>query len=88
MDYLTENRGSFVGVLGVIVSSVGLWCAFRTRRAAKSSEKAAREALARTIGSIDVERTVALITRLIELNRQGNWDYALALYQDLKKDTE
>ena len=41
--------------------------------------------MTRTIGSIDVERAVALITRLMEVHRQGNWDYALALYRDLRR---
>ena len=88
MDYLVENWGSFVGLLGLLASLGGLAYAFLARRAAKSAESAAREArqaLTRTIGSIDVERAVALITRLMEVHRQGNWDYALALYQDLRR---
>ena len=88
MDYLVDNWGSFVGVLGLLASVGGLVYALLARRAAKSAEQAAREArqaLTRTIGSIDVERAVALITRLMEVHRQGNWDYALALYQDLRR---
>ena len=88
MDYLIGNWGSFVGLLGFLVSIGGLVYAFLARRAAKSAESAAREArqaLRRTIGSIDVERAVDLITRLMEVHRQANWDYALALYQDLRR---
>lgn len=88
MDYLVESWGGFVGLLGLLASLGGLAYAFLARRAAKSAESAAREArqaLTHTIGSIDVERAVALITRLIEVHRQGNWDYALALYQDLRR---
>ena len=69
-----------IGVGGLVASIVGLIFAFLARRAAKSAEQAAREArqaLTHTIGSIDVERAVALITRLIEVQRQGNWDYVL-----------
>ena len=88
MDYFAENWGSFVGILGVIVSAVGLWYAFRAHRAAKSAElaaKEARQALARTIGSIDVERAVALISRLKDTHRRRNWDYALGIYPDLRR---
>ena len=83
-----ENWGSFVGLLGLLASIGGLVYAFLARRAAKSAEQAAREArqaLARTISSIDVERAVALIALLMEVHRQGNWNYALALYQDLRR---
>ena len=67
---------------------LGLTFAFLARRAAKSAEQAAREAreaLTHTIGSIDVERAVAMITRLIDVQRQGNWEYALALSRDLRR---
>ena len=88
MDYFAENWGSFVGLLGLLASVGGLVYALLARRAARSAEQAAREArqaLTHTIGSIDVERAVALITRLIEVQRQGNWNYALALYRDLRR---
>lgn len=52
MVYFVENWGGLVGVLGVIVSAVGLWYTRRNRRAAKSVEEAAknsRQALTRTL---------------------------------------
>ena len=88
MDYFTENWGSIVGILGFIASVGGLVYALLARRAAKSAEQAAREArqaVARTLSSIDVERAVALISRLKEIHHQRNWDYALGLYQDLRR---
>ena len=88
MDYLVENWSGFVGVLGVIVSAAGLWYAREARRAAKSAEEAAkdaRQALTRTLSLVDVERAVALISRLKLLHRIGHWDSALELYQYLRR---
>ncbi len=88
VDYLTQNWGNIVGALGFLASVGGLIYALLARRAAISAEQAANEArrsLTGIISSIDVERAVALINRVMELHRQGNWDYALALYQDLRR---
>lgn len=88
MEYLAENWGGIVGALGLIASTGGLVYALLARRAAKSAEQAAKEArqaVARTLSSIDVERGIALIGRLKEIHRQGNWDYALGLYPDLRR---
>ena len=88
MDYLIENWGSFVGVLGLLASVGGLVYALLARLAAKSAEQAAREArqaLARTISSIDVERAVAPIGRLKDIHDRRNWDYALGIYPDLRR---
>ena len=88
MDFIIENWSGFVGILGVIVSAVGLWYAFLARRAAKSAEAAAkdaRQALTRTLSLVDVERAVALISRLKLLHRFGEWDSALELYQYLRR---
>ena len=88
MEFLSENWGNLVGLLGFLASVGGLVFAFSACRAAKSAENAAiqaRQALTRTISSIDVERAVALINRLMEVHRRGNWDFALALYQDLRR---
>ena len=88
MGYFVENWGNFVGLLGLLASVGGLFYACLARRAAKSAEKAAREArqaLTRTISAIDIERAKAIIDRLMEVHLQGNWDYALGLYQDLRR---
>lgn len=91
MDYFTENWGHFVGVLGVIVSAVGLWYAFRAHRAARSAEAAAEKAstetrrtVSRSRRSVDTGRAIALINRLKVLHRNGDWEYALELYQELR----
>ena len=88
MDYFVENWGNFVGLLGLLASVGGLFYACLARRAAKSAEQAAKEArqaLTRTIGSIDVERAIALIGRLKEIHDRRNWDYALGIYPDLRR---
>ena len=91
MDYFTENWGSFVGVLGLLASIGGLVYAFLARRAARSAEQAAREArqetrrtVSRSRRSADTGRAIALIKRLKVLHRDGRWDYALELYQELR----
>lgn len=88
-----------IGAGGLIASIVGLIFAFLARRAAKSAEDAAtlaenaansarieaQRALNRNLSSVDIERAVALINRLKELHREGNWGAALWLYQDLRR---
>ncbi len=88
MEYLVENWGNFVGVLGVIVSAAGLWYAILARRAARSAEQAANEArraLSRNLSSVDIERAVALIDRIKALHRRGNWEWVLELYPELRR---
>ena len=80
--------GIGIGAGGLIASVAGLIFAYLARRAAKSAADAANDArrsLTGIISSIDVERAVALINRLMEQHRQENWDYALYLYQELRR---
>ena len=91
MDYFLENWGSFVGVLGLLASVGGLVYALLARRAAKSAEQAAREARQETRRTVsrsrrlaDTGRAIVLINRLKVLHRDGHWDYALELYQELR----
>jgi hypothetical protein len=91
MDYVVNDWGTFVGILGLAASVGGLVFAFLARRAAKSAEQAAREArraITRTLSVVDIGRAVALIGRLKEVHRQRNWDYALGLYAGTAKDAE
>ena len=88
-----------VGIAGLFASIIGLFFAYLARRAAKSAEAAAtsaedaansarieaQRALSRNLSLVDIERAVALINRLKELHRQGNWRAALSLYQDLRR---
>lgn len=88
MDYIVDHWESLVGLLGLVASVGGLLVAFLARRAAKSAEQAASEAhrtITRTLSLVDVERAVALIRHLKEVHYQRNWDYALWLYQDLRR---
>ena len=88
MDGWLVWLGIGIGTGGLIASVAGLVFAFLARRAAKSAEAAAREArkaVVRTLRTIEVERAVSLISRVKEIHHQRNWDYALGLYQDLRR---
>ncbi len=88
MDYVVANWDSFVGVAGLAASIGGLVAAFLAGRAAKSAKQAASEAhsaITRTLSLVDVERAIALISRLKEVHHQRNWDYALGLYPVLRR---
>ena len=88
-----------VGIGGLAAGTFGLWFAFLAHRSAQLAERAAtsaeeaansarteaQRALVRDLSSVDIERAIALINRLKELHRQGNWGAALSLYQDLRR---
>ena len=94
-----ELASLLVGAGGLAASIVGLIFAYLANQAAKSAEAAAtsaedaaqsarmeaQRALTRDLSSVDIERAIALINRLKELHRQGNWGAALSLYQDLRR---
>ena len=83
-----EWLGIGLGTGGLIASIAGVVFAFSARRAAKSAEQAAKDAhgaVTRSLSLVDVERAVALINRLKEIHRRGNWEYALGLYQELRR---
>ena len=87
MDYLVENWGSFVGVLGLLASIGGLVYALLARRAAKSAEQAAKEAqnsISQTLCLVSTQRAIALVARLSALHRESRWDAASELYQELR----
>ena len=79
------------GAGGLIASIGGLIFAFLARRAAKSAEEAAeraseetRRTVSRSRRAADTGRAIALINRLKVLHRDGRWDYAFELYQELR----
>ena len=77
-----------VGSAGLAASIVGLIFALFALLAATSAKKAANEAhnaVTRSLSLMDVERAVGLISRLKEVHRRGNWEYAIGLYQDLRR---
>ena len=91
MDYFLDNWGSFVGVLGVIISIGGFAIAIRQASRARTSAQAAeiaskqtREAIVRAMTVIDLERSIALIQRVKELHRDRRWDATIEHYQTLR----
>lgn len=87
MDYLIDNWGSFVGVLGLLASVGGLVYAFLARRAAKSAEQAAREArnsIGQTLCLAYSQRAITLVDRIVALHREQRWDAASELYPELR----
>ncbi len=42
-------------------------------------------ALVRSVSAIDVSNAINLITRIKEVHYRGNWDYAMGLYQELRR---
>ena len=87
MDYLVENWGSFVGVLGLLASVGGLVYALLARRAAKSAELAAndaRQALTRTLRLVDVQEAIDLIDRLKDRLLSEEWPVVRELYSSLQ----
>lgn len=87
MDYLAENWGSFVGVLGLMASIGGLVYAYLARRAAKSAERAAqeaRQALTRTLRLVDVQKAIDLIDRIRDGLYSGELGVVLEFYSGLQ----
>ena len=91
LDFLKSDWGNLVGVLGVIVSFVGLWWAIAAARGAQKSAEAAKDAALETQDSIkrvmavaDLHRAISLIQRLKSLHREERWEIALEHYQELR----
>lgn len=91
LEYLAGNWGSWVSVLGVIVSSVGLGWAISEARRARNASQAARTAaretrsyIARHLQAVDLERAIALIQRIKDLHNGGRWQTAMEQYQPLR----
>jgi hypothetical protein len=94
MDYFLNNWGSFVGVIGVIISTGGLVIAFiamvragKAREAAAAAEEAARDtqqSISTTLANVDLQRAIALVQRLKVLHREENWEASLEHYQPLR----
>ena len=87
MDYLADNWGSLVGVLGVLLSAAGVVYAYLARRAAKSAEAASedtRRAVIRTLNLADLQRTIALIDRLKDRMMDEDWSAALELFSAVR----
>lgn len=91
LEHFAGNWGSWVSVLGVIVSSVGLGWAISEARRARNASQAARTAaretrsyIARHLQAVDLERAIALIQRIKLQHDTGQWDAAREQYQSLR----
>ena len=94
MDYFLDNWGSFVGVLGVIISSGGLIITFvamvragKAREAATAAEEATRDtqrSISTVLANVDLQCAIALVQRLKVLHREENWEASLEHYQPLR----
>lgn len=91
MSYFLGNWGSFVGVLGVVISLGGFFIAIRRATQARSAAAAAQEAsqetraaMTQTMAVVDLQRAIALVQRLKVLHRDDNWEASLEHYQPLR----
>ncbi len=94
MGYFLENWGSFVGLVGIIISTAGLLAALvamrragKARDAAEASETASREtrdAITGALVVVELQRAIALIQRIKVLLREERWGVSLEHYQPLR----
>ena len=91
MDYLQDNWGSFVSVLGLVATVFGLGVVFRrageARKSAADARTAAQEtqqAISNVLTIVDLERAIAMVQRLKQLHRDRKWEVSLELYQPLR----
>ena len=87
MNYVLENWGSFVGVLGLAITIVGAIfsiAAFKRAGKAKEAAEAAeiasqetQEGITKVLTIVDMERAIGLITRLKTFHRSNNWGAAI-----------
>lgn len=98
VEFFLDRWGDLFSVIGVFVSAVGLWLAFREARRARREAQNARSAaiaaekatietrnrIGRHLVTIDLQRAVGLIQRLKLLHSANRWDAALEQYQSLR----
>ena len=91
MDYIGQDWGSFVSVLGLLVSAVGLalavWHARKARSAAEAAEAAsleARQAVRRTLSMIDLQKALGMVERLKGMLFDRRLDYGREHYNYLR----
>ena len=91
MSYLLDNWGSFVSLLGLVATVIGLIVVFRRAGEARKSAADARIAALETQRSItnmlmivDLQRAIAMVQRLKQLHIDRKWEVSLELYQPLR----
>ena len=80
-----------IGAGGLVASIVGVVYALLARRAAKSAAAAAerasnetRRTVSRSRRTVETGKAISLINRLKVLHRNGDWEYALEMYPELR----
>lgn len=98
MDYLYDNWGDLVSLVGLLATVVGLWIAIRqvmmARKAAEASENAAsaaqrasieaRDAIHNVLTISDLQRVIGYVQQIKSLHRDQKWEICLHLYQLLR----
>jgi hypothetical protein len=98
MDFLQDNWGSLASVVGLFATVIGLSIAISTTRAARDSADQSRtaaevakiasvetrDAISRTLTSVDLQRAIAVIERLKVVHREQKWEVALERYSGLR----
>ena len=86
-----DLAGLWVGIGGLVAGIIGLIFAFLARRAAKSAEDAAeraseeaRRTVSRSHRMVETVRAISTVNQLKVLHRNGDWEYALELYPELR----
>ena len=94
MDYVLQNWGSFIGLIGVgvsigglIASLVAVYRAGKARDAAAAAEIASNDTqveITKVLAIVDLERAIGLIERLKAFHRNSQWEAAIGHYPDLQ----
>lgn len=91
MDWLADNWGSIISVLGLAATVVGLMIVFRrageARKSAVAAQNAAQEtqqAIINVLTIVDLERAIAMVQRIKQLHLDRKWEVSLELYQPLR----
>ena len=91
MSEFLNQWGGLIGLIGAILSLIGLaaalLAAYRAKKAEDAAEEASeatRSAITRSLTTVDLERAIALVQRLKELQQESRWTVSSALYQTLR----
>ena len=91
MNWLGDNWGSIISVLGLVATITGLYVVFRRAGEARTSAEASRiaaqdtqRAITGVLTIVDLERAIAVVQRLKQLHIDQKWEVSLELYQPLR----
>lgn len=87
---LISLSSAIISLIGLIAAFIGLIAALKAahraskaREAAEEARRETRTAMTRALTTVDLERAIALVQRLNELQRDGRWEISQALYPTL-----